>query len=242
MDAIILAAGFGTRLSPLTAAMPKALITLAGRPLLDIIISRLLSHGFQRIFINTHHMAEQIESFLRKQSYPATIQLSHEPVLLDTGGGIKKIVNDFSLSAPILVHNVDILTTLDLQALHKTFFELNAEAVLAVRKRQTRRYLLFDENNNLCGRGNEKEEVTHLVRQPGGKLEFLGFSGIQVISPALFKQYPEQKFTSIDLYLSAAESGKNIKAFRSERDYWRDIGKLEDLKEAEREFSNIANT
>jgi MurNAc alpha-1-phosphate uridylyltransferase len=238
MRAMILAAGYGTRLRPLTDKIPKALIEINGRPLIDWVLFRLLQAGFEEIAVNTHHLAEQIENHLRHRTFQgAKIRISNETALLDTGGGIKKMIPLLGDDQPILVHNVDVLSNLDLKKFFSRNQESGAEASLAVQARQTGRYLLFDQSGQLCGR-EHPEKGQEMFRSPEGEIERLAFNGIQVVSPAIFLDYPEDKFSSIDAYLHCSAQNKKIVAYKMEGSYWRDMGKVNDLQVAEHDIES----
>ncbi len=238
MRAMILAAGYGTRLRPLTDAIPKALIKIHDTPLIDIVLRKLLRTGFTEIAVNLHHHAEQVEEHLRHHPLTsATIQISREPEILDTGGGIKKMLDFLGADQPVLVHNVDVLSNLDLRELISRHKASESLATLAVQARQTKRYLLFDKEDHLCGR-ESADRGRELVRPVGGAVERLAFNGIQVISPAIFVGYPEKIFSSIDVYLKEAAQGGKVSAYRMEGCYWRDLGKPHDLQEAERDITS----
>lgn len=203
---MIFAAGMGTRLKPLTDHMPKALVPVGGKPLLDIQIEKLKAVGCTDIVVNIHHFANQIEQHVKERDWGVNIQLSDErSLLLDTGGGLKKASVLFGADdSPVLIHNVDILSNADLRTLYKLGEQ--HDAVVLVSDRPTQRYLLFDDRLNLVG-------WTHVgtgeVRTPFEKLDVkqcrkLAFAGIHVFSPRLFlemQSWPE-KFSIIDFYLS----------------------------------------
>ena len=150
---MIFAAGLGTRLKPITDRMPKALVPVGGQPLLWHVIQKLRAAGFERIVINVHHFADQIIDYIEaNQNFGLDIRISDERVaLLDTGGGIKHALPLFDPSMPILIHNVDILSNVDLAALYQATLESQADALLLVSQRQTKRYLLFADDDRLCG-------------------------------------------------------------------------------------------
>src|SRR5258708_5974733 len=150
MKAMILAAGLGTRLRPLTNDRPKALVELAGRTLLEITLTRLRSSGVTEVVVNTHHFADLVQDFLRTRDFGMRIEISPEPMLLDTGGGLKNTAWFFDDAQPFILHNFDILTNIDLAAMLRFHREENALAVLATQDRPTSRPLLFDEQCNLC--------------------------------------------------------------------------------------------
>ena len=153
MKAMIFAAGLGTRLRPLTDHMPKALVPVAGKPMLERVILRLKEAGFNEITVNIHHFGEQIIDFLRAHdNFGTEIHISDERgMLLDTGGGIKKARPFLDGQEPFLVHNADILTDIDLAGLYRHHLESDAESTLLVSERKTSRYLLFDDDYHLHG-------------------------------------------------------------------------------------------
>lgn len=236
MKAMILAAGYGTRLRPLTDVTPKALIKIHNTPLIEFVLKKLLRAGFTEIAVNVHHHADQVEEYL--QGHPLSsshIRISREPKILDTGGGIKKMLDLSGTDQPVLVHNVDVLSNIDLQDMFSRHVASGALATLAVQDRETKRYLLFDKEAHLCGR-ESAEKGRELVRQVNGEVKRLAFNGIQIISPAIFSEYPEKRFSSIDVYLAQAARGGKVSAYRMEGWYWRDLGKPQDLQEAERDI------
>lgn len=237
MRAMILAAGLGTRLYPLTNDTPKALIQLAGRPLLDIVLTQLIKHGFNEIAINIHHHADQVRDYLKKRDRGDTIiHCSFEESILGTGGGIKKMVPLLGTDEPILVYNVDVLTNLDLSALYQRHLRSGVSATLAVQSRETKRYLLFDENGLLCGRVTAERPEPHFVRKPEGGISFRAFNGIHVIEPTQYLDNSEKQFSSIDFYLQLAASEKKILEYRMDQIYWRDLGRLQNLQDAEKDI------
>lgn len=244
MKAMVLAAGLGTRLRPLTNTLPKALVPVNGTPLLEHVIQRLKFYGFCDIIINVHHFAGQIVEFLQqKQHFGVNIAISDErDKLLDTGGGLKKAAWFFDDGQPFLVHNVDILTDLDLSEfyrahLHAPHLQSQALATLAVRQRPTSRYVLFNQENLLCGWENRTTGERKIVRStPEEELIPLGFSCLQVIQPEIFELLPEQEVFSItDAYLKLAAHHK-IAAFRHDESLWMDVGRKDQLAKAEELF------
>lgn len=234
MRAMVLAAGLGTRLRPLTNDCPKALVTLGGRTLLDITLSRLRAFGICDVIINAHHLADMLSDYLdASQNFGMNIELSREDVLLDTGGGLKKAAHFFVDSdAPFLVHNVDVLSTVDLASMTQFHRERGALATLAVQDRPSSRRLLFDGDDHLCGR-RIKADPDELVR-PAAQLTPLAFTGIHVISPRIFAVMKEEGvFSIVDSYLRLAGDGESIVAFRADEYYWSDLGTLERLEAAE---------
>ena len=241
MKAIILAVGLGTRLRPLTNSKPKALIEINQIPLLEIVIKRLKLYGFNEITINIHHFANQIINFLKeKNNFGIDIRVSDETdLLLGTGGGLKKASWFFNDNKPFLVHNVDILSDIDLKQFYEAHINSEALATLAVRNRQSSRYLLFDNDNNLCGWKNTKTNEVKIAKQSKSDFVPLAFSGIQIINPSIFNLMPEQRiFSMIDLYLNLA-ANYSIKAFNHDSSLWIDIGKKENLIEAGKILNQI---
>ena len=243
MKAMVLAAGLGTRLRPLTSDRPKALVEINGRTLLDITLSRLRNFGVSEVIVNVHHFANMIVEYLRAHdNFGMRIEVSREdPDLLDTGGGLKKaahffvgssVENSSSLQEPFIIHNVDVLSTIDLQRMVQFHDENHALATLAVQERKTSRYLLFDEEFSLCGRRAGSDRKPELVR-PAGQFHALAFSGIHVISPRLLGMMAEDGvFSIITTYLRLAAQGEKILAFRADEYYWRDLGSPDSVAQA----------
>ena len=240
MKAMVLAAGLGTRLRPMTDDRPKALVEIEGRTLLEITLTRLRAFGVREVIVNVHHFADMVVDYLAaKQNFGMRIEISREDVLLDTGGGLKQAAWFFLEDArqsdePFLLHNVDVLSDIDLGRMVRFHREHQALATLAVQKRQSSRYLLFDQQGQLCGRRFEREQRTELAR-PAEPLEPLAFCGIQVISPRLLGMMTEDGvFSIIATYLRLAAQQEKIIAFRADESYWRDLGTIESLKQAAR--------
>lgn len=241
-QAMIFAAGLGTRLKPLTDTMPKALVEVAGEPLLKHVIDRLKQAGFTRIVVNVHHFAGQIIDYLQaNDNFGLDIRISDErEQLLDTGGGIKKAMPLFDPESPILIHNVDILSNIDLVK----FYERGqkADATLLVSERQTKRYLLFDDEMKLCAWTNRE---TGEVRSPFAgiditRLHAYAFSGIHLFSPFLFPCLEEMpdKFGIIDFYLKWC-GDYPFEACPMPGLQLLDVGKLDSLTEAETFVSDL---
>jgi NDP-sugar pyrophosphorylase family protein len=238
MKALVFAAGLGTRLKPLTDTMPKALVPIDGKPLLEHVLRKLIANGFDEIIINVHHFADQIISFLAKNdNFGVRIEISDErDALLETGGGIKKASWFFDDGQPFLVHNVDILSNIDLGKLYRYHLEHQGLATVVVSERDTARYLLFDNDLRLNGWTNIK---TGEVKSPFETLDVsmcrrLAFSGIHVISPRVFELMNgwDGKFSVIDFYLAVA-SQVEIRGFVPENLKMIDVGKIDSLHEAE---------
>ncbi|MGB1243187.1 MAG: nucleotidyltransferase family protein [Chitinophagales bacterium] len=240
MKAMIFAAGLGTRLRPLTNHKPKALVEVNGTPLLEIVIQRLKQQGFNNIVVNVHYFAKQIIRFLEaKNNFGIQISISDETdLLLETGGGLLKTRSFFeeTKNEPFLVHNVDILSDIDLAALYQSHLQNNPLATLVVRNRKTSRYLLFDEANQMYGWKNVKTGEVRVMREISASLppKALAFSGIHVISPTIFQYMPKEEnaFSIIETYLQAAKTQK-IMAYPSDNSNWLDVGKPESLAQAE---------
>lgn len=238
MKAMIFAAGMGTRLKPLTDTMPKALVPINGKPMLEHIILKLKNSGFTQIVINIHHLGQQIIDFLTdNNNFGIEILISDErDYLMDTGGGIKKAAHFFAGKEPFLIHNVDIISNVDLKKLYDKHLETNPLATLLVSKRETSRYLLFNEENKLCGwRNLDTGEVKSFYPyfDPAQYNEY-AFSGIHVLSPEIFDWMEEWtgKFSIINFYLSICAK-TDIHAYPAENLHLMDIGKMETLTKAE---------
>ena len=236
---MILAAGLGTRLRPLTNDRPKALVEIAGRTLLEITLTRLRTFGVEEVIVNTHHFADLMADYLKSHhNFGMTIEISPEEDLLDTGGGLKKAAPFFLNSAnpdqPFLLHNVDIISTVDLAAMIRFHRAQRALATLAVMDRETSRHLLFDEQGQLCGRRKKgPDKNVDEIAKPAPSLQPLAFSGIHVLSPRIFAKVEEQgAFSIIDAYLRLAAQGEKIVAYRVDGSYWRDLGKPASLEQA----------
>jgi len=236
MKAMVFAAGLGTRLRPLTDHRPKALVEIDGHTLLEITLARLRAFGVREVIINVHHFAEMILDYLKaNHDFGMRIEISREEVLLDTGGGLKKaahfFLEDSSSLEPFILHNVDVLSTIDLQRMVQFHTEHQALATLAVQDRQTSRYLLFDPQLRLCGRQSGHDRGAEVVGS-SEPLQALAFSGIHVISPGLLTMMEEGVFSIITSYLQLAARGEKILAFRADEYYWRDLGKPDNVRQA----------
>lgn len=239
MKAMILAAGLGTRLYPFTKNTPKALIKINDKTLLEIAIDKLVNYGFDEIVINVHHFADQIIQFLEERKFDANISISDEKnKILDTGGGLKHAEKFFTSSEPFLLHNVDIVSNLDLKSLYD--FHLNTDAIstLVVRKRESGRYFLFNEDNILRGWKNEKTGKTIIISDDK-LLTNYAFSGIHVIDPKIFSLMPETDvFPLATLYLDIGLENK-IYAYIDEKSSWIDVGYPEYVKLAEENYNKL---
>ena len=244
MKAMIFAAGLGTRLKPITDYIPKALVPVGGRPMLEHVILKLKRAGFTEIVINIHHFGEQILDFLRaNQDFGLTIHISDERgCLLDTGGGIRKAEPFLQGEEPFLIHNADILSDVDLKELYNRHSQGKGIATLLVSRRKTSRYLIFDANQRLCGWVNKD---TGQVRPPefcytGDFYQEYAFSGIHILSPAAFRWMDKpswsEKFSIMDFYLATCREAF-FYGYVAENLQLIDIGKPETLSQAEKFIS-----
>jgi NDP-sugar pyrophosphorylase family protein len=237
MKAMILAAGLGTRLRPLTDHRPKALVEIAGHTLLEITLARLRGSGIRDVIINTHYFAAMIRDYLESnKNFGMNLALSFEEILLDTGGGLKQAAYFFldgsGSEEPFLLHNVDVISTIDLRRMVQFHSEQQALATLAMQDRKTSRYLLFGETSELCGRRSGQDQTTEWVR-PAQPVQPLAFCGIQVISPRFLAMMSEEgAFSIITSYLRLAGCGERILGFRTDEYYWRDVGRPESVAQA----------
>jgi len=238
MKAMVLAAGLGTRLRPLTDNRPKALVNAGDRTLLEITLTRLKQFGIRDVIVNVHHFADMIVEYLRaNDNFGLNVKISREDMLLDTGGGLKKAGWFFDGdSEPFLLHNVDVISTIDFQEMLRFHDDRRGLATLAVQDRPTSRYLIFDEHEELCGRRLVRRQKLEIARPSQARVE-LAFAGIHVISPRLISLLTSQgAFSIIDSYLDLAGGGEKISGFRADRYNWRDLGTVESLRQATAEF------
>jgi NDP-sugar pyrophosphorylase family protein len=237
MKAMILAAGVGIRLRPLTDTTPKALIEVGGVPMIERVIRRLRTAGVTEIVVNLFHLGDRIAEFLAsKQGFGLRVAYAREPELLDTGGGLKNAAWFFDDGRPFFLHNVDVLSDIDLGAMLRVHRETGALATLAVQRRPGARQLLFDRGDRLCGR--EASEGTAWAEEPVGDAERLGFTGIHVIDPAIFPRMIEPgAFPITRTYLRLAGEGARIAAYRADGRVWMDIGSPEKLASAHRRLA-----
>ena len=250
--AMILAAGLGTRLKALTQDRPKALVELNGKPLLQHCIKNLIANGFYHIVINVHHFGEQIIDFINQHQFDAVIQISDErDLLMDTGGGIVKATPLFKDSKAVLVHNVDIVSNVNLGEMSRQFLDSDDDAWLLTQDRETNRKLLFDDENLLVGWMNKSEEKFKWVHNESALRPFdelraqgpqpyykeMAFSGLHFFRSDLFAEFEVKRSSVIDLYLYLAKTHR-IVSKPIQPNYWFDLGKPEQLEAAE----NYLNT
>ncbi len=228
--AMIFAAGLGTRLYPLTKDKPKALVEINGQPLLQTVIERIIAAGITDIVVNVHHFSQLVKDYLASHSFEADIRISDETdFLLDTGGGLKFAEQLLNPADHILLHNVDILSDIDLNRLIINHIENEALATLAVKERPTSRYLIFDKKTmQLCGWENVKTGETLESRCTDNPVK-LAFSGIHVVSKAIFPMIPAgKKISMTPLYVEMAKT-QNVRGYLHQQDQWMDVGKYEDV-------------
>lgn len=248
-QAMILAAGLGTRLKPLTDTIPKALVPVGGKPLIDLNIRKLQAQGYDRFVVNIHHFAQQIVDYVAEQDYAPLVRFSDETeALLETGGGLKKAAPLFADDEPVLIHNVDILDNVDYGWFSRQH-QADEDAVLLVSRRTTKRYLLFDNAMRLMGwknieTGEIKSPYEYIRRtglsQHGEPLNMFAFSGIHSFSPRLFPlmdRFPD-RFSIIDFYLSVCHRSHIVGLVKDDLQVL-DVGKLDSLHAAEQFLTTI---
>jgi NDP-sugar pyrophosphorylase family protein len=250
MDAMIFAAGLGTRLRPLTNDRPKALVEVDGVPILERVARRLVEAGADRLIINTHPFPQLIHELVQRQrGFGAGVVFSHEPERpLDTGGGLKQAAPLFRGDAPFFMHNCDVLSDVDLHALYDTHLRHEAPAArragtasegdtvatLAVLPPSAERYLIFDDDG-LCGYSPRGGGEDVLVRDVAGAVRRHDFSGIHVASPRLLHGLPDAPiFSIVTHYLQLARRGVRVQAYEQPGARWVDIGTHEKLALANR--------
>lgn len=238
---MIFAAGLGTRLKPLTDTMPKAMVPIAGKPLLEHLILKMKLSGIDEIIVNVHHFPNQIIDFLHtNNNFGIRIEVSDErEMLLDTGGGLLKAKHFFDDGQPFLVHNVDIMSNLDLQALMRAHNKHDL-ATLVVSSRATSRYFLFDENGVLRGWENKLTGEKRPADLNTDMLKELAFSGVHVFSPRIFDVLSDfsGKFSLVEVYLKKCGT-ESIKAFVPQHYRMLDVGKIDTLSEAQSFVSHL---
>jgi len=237
MRAMILAAGHGTRLKPLTDNIPKPLVRFHGKPMLEIIIEKLLSSGIEKIVVNIHHLADQVVEFLRSRDYyNGRVVISDEiNRLMDTGGGVLKARELLDNSEPFILYNVDVYTNLDINKLVAAHKTNNSLITIAVKKRTPSRSLLFDEQFSLSGWQNNKTGEKKIIRDFKGNLTDYGNSCVYVINPEFFRLISTREPVSLtDLYLDLAKIHP-IKGFIHDQDYWYNLGLYDTFLKAEAE-------
>jgi MurNAc alpha-1-phosphate uridylyltransferase len=236
VDAMILAAGLGTRLRPLTYEVPKALVEVGDEPVLDRVARRVVAAGADRIVVNVSPHADRIRAHIEeRQGWGVEVLVSEEPDgPLETGGGLLEAAPLFRRDRPILIHNADILTDVDLEALYEAHDD-GALATLAVRTVESDRYLLFDDVG-LVGYAYGGEE--HRAREPEGRERHVDYMGVQVVSPRLLDRFEEEgKFSIFTPYMRLIREGERVAAFDADGARWADIGTHEQLAAAREEWT-----
>jgi N-acetyl-alpha-D-muramate 1-phosphate uridylyltransferase len=236
VDALIFAAGLGTRLLPLTATRPKAAVAVAGIPVIARVAARLVAAGADRLVVNTHAFPEQVRAALESHPPGVEVVYSHEPDRpLETGGGLLHAAALLRGDAPFFLHNSDVLSDLPLDALYQRHVTGDALCTVAVHDRQTSRRLLFDDAG-LCGREDAAAGTRTLARTPAGPVTALAFTGIHVGDPALPARLRPRPgpFSILDGYLELVSEGERVMPFRADGWHWLDIGSAERLRDAER--------
>ena len=243
MKALILAAGTGTRLKPHTDNVPKALIRIGNYTLLEIVIRRLAGAAIKSLVINVHHFPEQIIDFLRSNSnFGLDISISDESgELLDTGGAIKKASAFFHGDDPVLVHNIDILSNLDIQALTSYHEEKGALVTLAVKERPTSRSLIVDASGRLCGWEFPDKKLSILTRNNRKGLKTTAFSGVYVFSVKLFEKFPEEAVFGFIPWILDLASSEKILTWDQSPAFWFEAGRLDSIALATRSLSFDVN-
>ena len=230
MKAMIMTAGKGTRLGRITESIPKALVDINGKSVLQLAVEKCTADGFDDIIINVHHFADIVEDeVMRLNRIGFKIIVSDErDSLLETGGGLFK-ARKFFEKEPFLIYNVDIITDLDLKALYKHHFIKKGLATLAVRKRPGNRFFLVDYEGLLHGWCNKASGEQIIARKTEEGLNEIAFSGIHIINPQIFDYMNEGTYSLTTLYLQLATDHK-ISTFKHTEGYWFDIGTPEDLE------------
>ena len=239
MKAMILAAGVGSRLRPLTEKTPKALLVVGGAPMIEQVIRRLKSAGVTELVVNLFHLGDRIVEFMAsKGDFGLRVEFTREAELLDTGGGLKHAGWFFDDGRPFFLHNVDVLSDIDLQGLLRFHRKVGALATLAVQRRPSARQLLFDRDGRLCGRASP--EGTEWAREPVNDVARLAFTGIHVLDPAIFPKMTETGIFPITrTYLRLAGEGHPIVAYRADGCYWQDIGSPQNLEAARQRAASL---
>lgn len=229
--AMILAAGLGTRLKELTYDKPKALVEINGKTLLQRTIDTLIANGFERIVINVHHFGNQIIDFVRTHQFDAEILISDEQQqLMDTGGGIIQATPFFTDTEAVLIHNVDIISDVNLKSQYQDFIISGDDAWLLTQDRETARKLLFNAENQLIGWKNKTSGQYKWVNNVTENYKERAFSGMHIFKPSLFADFEKKPVSVIDLYLNLARY-KQIISKEIQTNLWFDLGKIEQLEE-----------
>lgn len=237
---MILSAGLGTRLGPLTDSVPKALVEVGGIPMLERVARRLVAAGADRLIVNVHHLAGRVETFLAGTDLGAEVVVSREPAgRLGTGGGLARAAPRFTREAPFFLHNVDVVSDLDLAAMYAAHLAERPFATLAVGRRETSRFLLFD-REGLFGWENAAAGTSKVVREPAGEVERWPFAGVHVVEPAILDRLgptgedARELYSILDPYLRLAADGERIAPWDVGDAVWMEVGSPERLERARR--------
>lgn len=235
MNAMLFAAGLGTRLRPLTNDRPKALVEFKGMTLLEHTIEKLKTVGVEKVVVNVHHFADKVIDFLSTKDFGVKIVISDErEQLMDTGGGLLKAKEQLA-DAPFFIHNVDILSDIDLEKMLAVHNASDAIATIGVRSVESDRYFLKDRLDLLCGWGNANTGE-QIISRKSDSLQKIGFTGVHIIDPKFFEYIvPSQPISIIDAYLKAAVK-ERVQCFSCDGSLWMDVGTPEALLEAEKSF------
>ena len=235
MKAMIFAAGLGTRLRPITDTIPKALVPIAGKPLLEHVVTKLADNGFDEIVVNVHHHADKIISFLNeKKNFGIHIDISDEKdLLMDTGGAIAQAMPLLAHSDVIMVHNVDIMSSIRLSDIANRFVQSGDDAWLVTQNRDTSRKLLFDTDGRLVGWRNITNNAFKWVDGESSHYEESAFNGIHFFKPSLFSGTEQKPASVIDLYLALAKDN-TIRQIKVSPAFWFDLGKPQEIEHAEK--------
>ncbi|HXK50322.1 MAG TPA: nucleotidyltransferase family protein [Clostridiales bacterium] len=233
MQGMILAAGYGTRLRPITDSIPKALVPLSGRPVLEHIIRKFIYYGIDNIIINSHYYPEQIENFISGSNFKADIKIINEKVILGTGGGIFNMLSEVC-DDDFIVYNTDVICDIDLEKLMLFHKKNEAAATMVMQDRDTFNQVIIDSEGNFCGLNLLKKGIRNIVKAPAGTSSLLAFCGIHAVNKKKIEAFRqnETEYSIIDVYLNAVRSGAKIISYKPELN-WYDIGTVEKLKEAE---------
>lgn len=225
---MVLAAGFGTRLKPLTLTTPKALVKVNGVAMIELVLRRLILFGIEEVVVNTYHLAEQIEKYFSKNNFPVKINLIRENIILGTGGGIKNAAPYLKNTENFLVHNVDVLSDIDIAKLYNFHLKKSAFVSLSVQNRKTSRPLLIDKSNYITGKIFEGQSLHY--REPHQSERSVNFCGIHIISSEIFNYFSDEKFFDIfTTYFNLIKMGKKIMGCDSGNVMWKDLGKKEEI-------------
>ncbi len=234
MNAMIFAAGLGTRLRPLTNTMPKAMVSFMGRPLLWHAIKSVEKAGAQRVVVNVHHFADTIINYIKSEKWDSEVVISDEQdELLDTGGGLVKALSLFIPNEPVLIRNADIVTSFDLRRLIDLHENSGSDASLLVMERQSSRYLIFDNGLKLCGWKNVQTGEKIMFRYCKEEKD-MGFCGIHIMNYDYIASLGSvRKFSIIEGYLETGAERSVVGFVLEKGNDWFDVGSVEKLKEAE---------